>query len=230
MIKQFLISLIILLIMSFAFCYNEVFAATEIHVSSTLEDSTITSGSEVVINISINKLNGIDGGVNAYIFSLDFGTDDFEFVKIEGQNNWNSPAYNETKLKEGTVKFAATRANFTTQTGTIAKLTLKAKKNLNNKPKVEIYNISFAGKINNTTQKVVANNVTVSLNINQGNENNGNLNNNGQDSGGELNSSNNDTSNKKLPGAGTRKQIYVLPFGILTISSYFIYKKLYKGI
>ena len=229
MIKRFLISLIILLIISLAFCYNSVLAVAEMQLSANFENSTITSGSEVVINISISKLDGLNGGTNAFIFSLGFDTDDFEFVKIEGQNNWNSPTYNEAKIKEGTAKFATTRANFTTETGSIAKLILKAKKNfdLNNKPNVEIYDISFAGKSNNTTQKVVANNVTVSLNSNQGNINNGDLNSNGQGNGSSLN---NNISNKRLPDAGKRTYIYILLFGILTISSYFIYKKSFEGI
>lgn len=233
MMKRFLISLIILLIMSLAFCYNSVFATAEMQLSANFENSTITSGSEVVINISINKLDGLNGGTNAYVFSIGFDTDDFEFVKIEGQNNWNSPAYNEMNIKEGTAKFAATRSNFTTQTGTIAKLTLKAKKNfdLNSKPNVEIYNISFAGKTNNTTQKVLLNNTTVSFNNNQGNANDDNLNNNKeQGNGSSLNNSNNDISNKRLPNAGKRTQVYILATGFFTISSYFIYKKLYKNI
>ncbi len=225
--KRFLISLIILFIISLIFCYNSVLATTEIQLSANSQNSTIPSGSEIEINISINKLAGLDKGVNAYVFSLRFDTNDFEFAKIEGQNNWNSPTYNETKAKAGTVKFATTRTNFTTQTGTIAKLTLKAKRkiDLNNKPNIEIYNISFAGKTNNMTQKVIADNITVSFDINQKNDDEGNLNNRNEENGGTiLNNKDNDISNKRLPYAGEKTRTYILIPGLLALSSYCIYK------
>ena len=91
--------IIILLIPIVLYC-SKTFATTNMTVSANFSESTILANSETTINIAIDKLEDIGEGVNAYIITFEFNTDEFEFVKAEGQNNWNSPTYMKQILNQ----------------------------------------------------------------------------------------------------------------------------------
>lgn len=157
--------IVIAVLIPLVFYCNKTFATTTMTLSANFSDTNIKAGEESVINISIDKLESTGEGVNAYIFLLEFNTEEFEFIKVDGQNGWNTPTYNEANVKAGNGKFTATRASFTKETGSIAKITLKAKKDFNqsNMPTIKIGNISFATKIDNKIQKVELKDINISL-------------------------------------------------------------------
>ena len=230
------IILIVSILLFFVLSTYKVFATTTMTLSAKFNDSKISAGTETVINIAIDKLSGTEQGVNAYVFSFSFNTNEFDFVKVEGLNNWNTPAYNENGIKSGKAKFAATRSSFIKEPGNVAKITLKAKKSFdaNNSPSVKIDNISFAEKVNNNVQKITLNDINVTLNSESKNaENVDNSKQNNNNNSGEKNNNKNTKEKSsvidELPDTGLKHKIWIALFGVLTINIVLVYKK-YKNI
>lgn len=121
--------LLIIINVSFL-CSNKVLAATLMSVDASIENQTINVGDEVVLHLSTKDTNEIGEGVNAYITIIEFDTAQFEFLKAEGINNWNAPAYNENSISTGKVKMVATRPTFTKERRRVLKNNIKSKARL----------------------------------------------------------------------------------------------------
>ena len=230
------ISVLLIVIISILY-YNKVFALTPMTLFLDYDTSKILEEGEVIINIAIDKLEDTGEGVNAYVFMLNFNPDVFEFKKVEGQNNWNTPAYNEESVNSGRIKFAATRTLFAKEAENIAKIILKVKRNLNftEDEAIKISDISFAAKINNKIQKIELNDANFFVvndkiqddgnNAKINNQENVKLENTGNQS---LKSSNNieNKSIKPLPKAGIGLKIcFPLISVFLVINAVIIYAK-----
>ena len=134
----------------FLLYHNQVLAKTSITMKADLENKIIKKEDEVTVNLSLQDFQEIGDGINAYILMFEFNTEQLDFVKVQGQNGWNTPVYNQNTLDTGKMKMAATRSTFIKENGEILKVTLKAKQNFteNSMPDIKIKNISFATKIN----------------------------------------------------------------------------------
>lgn len=149
------------------------FAVTEAKVEATVSYKELSANNEVIVTIAIKDFQNIGDGINAYILTINFDKNKLAFVKAEGLNGWNSPTYNGNNLENGKIKFVATRSNFSKETGEILKITLKTKDNVivSDLNQIGFEGVSFANKINNSTQKLQVG--KISLNVLDLEENNG---------------------------------------------------------
>lgn len=140
----------------FVASYYQVLAQTSMRMKASLEPKTINTGDEIEVQLSIDDLNEIGDGVNAYVLTLNFNREQFEFIRAEGQNNWNSPMYNQQSLETGKIKMAATRPSFVKEKSEFLTITLKSKQNFtsSNVLDISIIDTSFAAKIDGETVKI----------------------------------------------------------------------------
>ena len=130
--KNFILAIIILIIISST--STIVFAQSSLNINVVADKSNLKSGEEIIFSMSLSNMEEIDEGVNAYILTLNYNTEQFDFVKAEGANNWNAPMYNTNTntISTGKIKFVSTISNFTKDENEFLKITLKAKQQLSN--------------------------------------------------------------------------------------------------
>ena len=135
---------------------NRVLAKTSISTKASSNVKAIKVGDEIALTFAINDLQEVGEGVNAYILTLNFNNKEFEFVKAEGQNGWNSPVYNKISLTTGKIKLVSTRQEFMDETGDVLKIVLKSKQNYpaSDSTNISLEDISFAAKIDDKTTKI----------------------------------------------------------------------------
>lgn len=227
---KFLVSMFFIFILFLIIGEVLSFAKTDARVEATVTFQNLNVNNEVSIGIDIKDLQDIGDGINAYILTINFDTNKFELIKAEGVNGWNTPTYNKNNLKNGKIKFVSTRSDFSKKTGEILKITLKLKDNLtaSDLNQVSFENVSFANKINGSTQKLQIENIDLKLsNLNE--ENN-------QQQSQEIqktqqtetnNDKKSDTAKGPLPQAGEKSFAMA---GIILIISVLIFYKKYKKI
>lgn len=211
----------ILIIFFIFFCYlfiSEVNASTEIQIQGELDKKTVKQGEEINLTLSIKDLINIGQGVNAYSLDINYIVNDFDFVKVEGKNNWNTPTYNKKLLEEGKLKLVATNPNFCKENNSFLKVTLKAKKDFNtNISKINVTNIKFAVKINGTTSKLSVPDFEVKV---AEEDNKTEVNNQYKKENAKLT----DKATKQLPKAGILPAIEITVILLIIIGGIFLYK------
>lgn len=233
--KIFIIIFIIICII----CANQVaLAKTGIELMASCSNNNLKAGNNITINFEVKNLQEIGDGINAYVFTMNYDANKFEFVKAEGQNGWNSPTYNKNQISTGKMKLVATRGDFTKEANEILKITLKLKQDVTNSDikQINFKDISFAAKIDGSTSKVEMDDMSLnstSQNINTESKSGQNSGSKQQSNGSNKNSkssgnSNETTSTAKNPIPKAGKITYtaiIIAFIIMII----FYKK-YKNI
>ena len=236
--KNFILAIIILIIISST--STIVFAQSSLNINVVADKSNLKSGEEIIFSMSLSNMEEIDEGVNAYILTLNYNTEQFDFVKAEGANNWNAPMYNTNTISTGKIKFVSTISNFTKDENEFLKITLKAKQQLsNNDIDITIDNISFAAKVNSETSKVLVDDIKVQLDSKQNSSDNSGNNGSNDNGGTEVNNYNriesesiDNLSDKPLPYTGLTRFLILVILTIFLISFiiYMRYKNLKKYI
>lgn len=143
---------------------NYTFATTTLDANLKIDKSVIDANEIINLSIGINNIQETEEGINAFIGTLNFDSTKFELVEIEGMNGWNNPAYNLENSKTGITKIAMTKNSFSKKNGDIAKIVLKAKKDINDYSEIGITNMSAATKVNEKTEKILLNDQIVKIN------------------------------------------------------------------
>ena len=135
----------LLIVLIVAMCLNTlVYATASATAKLSSNKNTLSKDEEIEIFFSLNDFADIGEGINAYTGTLVFDKDIFEFKKVEGLNNWNTPMYNSKNISSGNVKLAATISNFTKTEGNVLKITLKAKEDIKSDTTISITNLEVA--------------------------------------------------------------------------------------
>lgn len=227
---KFLVSMFFIFILFLIIGEVLSFAKTDARVEATVTFQNLNANNEVSIGIDIKDLQDIGDGINAYILTINFDTNKFELIKAEGVNGWNTPTYNKNNLKNGKIKFVSTRSDFSKKTGEILKITLKLKDNLtaSDLNQVSFENVSFANKINGSTQKLQIENIDLKLsNLNEENNQQQSQETQKTQQTETNNDKKSDTAKGPLPQAGEKSFAMV---GIILIISVLIFYKKYKKI
>lgn len=138
--KTVKLSLMLLMMISIIFCtVNIAYAKTSSNVAIA-SVSEVEKGEEFTVKFNLSNLKS-DKGINALMGTLKYDKDSLTLVKIEGQNGWASPSYNEENGK-----FVTEISEYVTKDGTFMKVTFKvregSKKNIN----ISMENISVANQ------------------------------------------------------------------------------------
>lgn len=131
---------------------------------------TISSASEVkkgdtfTVTFNLSKLQS-DKGINALIGTLKYDKNSLTLVKMEGQNDWSKPSYNEA---DGT--FVIERDEYATKDGSFLKVTFevrdKSAKNVN----VSMEGISVSNEFDEINVNSASKNITVKERANTSNQ------------------------------------------------------------
>ena len=133
-------SLILIIITNITFCIVKRSHATlsgNVAIDSTLQ---MQKGEEFTVKFDLFNLKS-DKGINALIGSLKYDESSLELIKMEGQNEWTNPVYNE---EEGT--FLIDRNEYLTADGTFIKATFKVKEDSKPNTYISIEEISVSNE------------------------------------------------------------------------------------
>ena len=217
--KIVLIFLVISLI--FFINANKIFAETGVKIAAT--GKIDNDKNTMTIAVETSDLQEIGEGINAYILTLNYNANQLEFETVSGENNWNSPSYNKESIESGKIKLVATRSDFSKDKGTILRIRLKLKSGISSKDidAISLSDISFAYKQEDTTDKILVDDVQVKLDANAVA--------NGSNSS-QANNQNKIQENlpKTLPKAGIGKNIMAIIAMVMITSGIFIRYKSIK--
>lgn len=176
-----------------------VFLAGNVYAASCTMDlkpskAEVKKGEDFTVDIILKNIDA-ERGIIALGATIDYDRNNLEYVNIEGQGNWTKPSYNDANGK-----FAVDRNDgYATTEETIAKVTFKAKENMNvEETKIVLKEITSSNGVIDISASDVTTNVKISSpnggsGNNQGDSNNPNSGNNNQ--GGNGNSGNNSDNN-----------------------------------
>lgn len=115
------LNLILLMMISIIACtINIAYAKTSSNIAID-SASQVQKGEEFTVKFNLSNLKS-DKGINALMGTLKYDKDSLTLVKIEGQNGWADPSYNE---ENGS--FVMDRDEYATTDGTFMKVTFKVK-------------------------------------------------------------------------------------------------------
>ena len=135
--KKIIVGLGLVLTMLICIIGNVYAADCSINLQTTKEE--FDKGEEVVINVVVSGLK-TSKGVAALMASLEYDADSLTLVKMEGQNGWATPNYNDENGKLITDK-----NNNLTGTETILKFTFKVKESAKQNLVITLKNITVSG-------------------------------------------------------------------------------------
>lgn len=179
-------------------CSSKVNAASSdsYKVGISVDKNTILQGDNIEVVISLQDLNITTGdkGLGAYQATLEYDKSIFEYVGIKGLNSWDTPIYND-----GTFATTTSTGEVIKEAEEVVKITLKVKTNLTQgETTIKLTNITAS----TGTNTVATANVSKTIKVGQGQNNNQNNTGNNNGNNGENNNGNNQniktdtTSNK----------------------------------
>lgn len=134
------LNLILLMMISIIFCtLNIAYAKTSSNVAIA-STSEVEKGEEFEVKFNLSGLK-LDKGINALMGTLKYDKDSLTLVKIEGQNGWATPSYNEENGK-----FVTEISEYVTKDGTFMKVTFKVKEGSKKNINISMENISVANE------------------------------------------------------------------------------------
>lgn len=142
---------------------NKIFAEVSVKIGAV---GKIENEKNIItIEVETTDLQEIGEGINAYIVTLNYNTNQLEFQSASGENGWNKPSYNKESVANGKIKLVATRSDFSKDKGSILKITLKLKDgiSLKNIDTINLSDISLAYKQNGKTDKIEVSDIQVKL-------------------------------------------------------------------
>lgn len=214
------LSLILLMMISMIFCITKSsYAALSSKVSIT-SVSEVQKGEEFTVKFNLSNLKS-DKGINALMGTLKYDEDSLTLVKMEGQNGWASPSYNEENGK-----FVTERSEFVTTDGVFMQVTFKVKEDSKEKVNISIEEISIA----NDEEEVNVSSTSKSIKV-KGNEQdsdtstntntNANTNISSTTNSGTNSSTNNvnknSIKNETLPNTGSNNMTPIIAISVCTV-------------
>lgn len=134
------LNLILLMMISIIFCtLNIAYAKTSSNVAIA-STSEVEKGEEFEVKFNLSNLKS-DKGINALIGTLKYDKDSLTLIKMEGQNGWASPSYNEENGK-----FVTEISEYVTKDGTFMKVTFKVKEGSKKNINISLEEISVANE------------------------------------------------------------------------------------
>lgn len=151
---------IILLVLVATICMaSSVYAALSCNITLEAEKKELSKNEEFVVDVKISNIQS-DRGIISLGATLEYDKDSLELVKMEGQNNWETPqagfSYNENNGK-----IVITRNGFVKDTENILKLTFKMKEGAKESSTITLKDITVAD--GNEPANVNSASVSVSL-------------------------------------------------------------------
>lgn len=138
--KTVKLSLILLIMISIILCtLNIAYAKTSSNVAIA-SASEVEKGEEFEVKFNLSGLKS-DKGINALMGTLKYDKDSLTLVKMEGQNGWASPSYNEENGK-----FVTEISEYVTKDETFLKITFKVKEGSKKNISISLEEVSVANQ------------------------------------------------------------------------------------
>lgn len=151
---------------------------------------------EVVVNVAIDSISDAGEGIIGLEATLEYDKDNLTYEKMEGQNGWDTPSYNEANGS-----FVMLKNDLTNTPETVLKITFKVKNTKNQKATIALKNIKASGGID--TGDISVANITKTITIKGGasNSNNSNTTTNTDNNGNITINGNTNASNQSQNGS-----------------------------
>lgn len=117
--------------------------------------SEVKKGETLTVTFNLSKLQS-DKGINALRGTLKYDKDSLTLVKMEGQNDWSKPSYNEA---DGT--FVIERDEYATKDGSFLKVTFEVKDKSNKNVNISMEGISVSNEFDEINVSSASKNITV---------------------------------------------------------------------
>ena len=211
---------LVLLVLLVTICMaSSVYAAISCNITIEAEKKELSKNEEFAVYVKIADIQS-ERGIISLGATLEYDKDSLELVKMEGQNNWETPqagfSYNESNGK-----IVITRNGFAKENENILKLTFKMKESAKENVTIILKDITVAdgkepAQINPTNTTVTGNTEKPGTDntIQIPNGNNSNTNNSNNNSS---NNKDNTVQNGKLPKTGESNFILIASIGIVMI-------------
>lgn len=138
-----------------------VYAASSFEISLRTSKNEVSKGEEFVVDVKISNIQ-IDKGIIALGGRLEYDKESLELLKMEGENTWARPSYNDDNGK-----FATDRNDYATSDETVFKVTFKVKEQ--SKQNLTILLNEVAGS--NGKDEVKLNNIKANITVKNGTSN-----------------------------------------------------------
>ena len=117
--------------------------------------SEVKKGDTFTVTFNLSKLQS-DKGINALMGTLKYDKNNLTLVKMEGQNDWSKPSYNEA---DGT--FVIERDEYATKDGSFLKVTFEVKDKSNKNVNISMEGISVSNEFDEINVSSASKNITV---------------------------------------------------------------------
>lgn len=153
------LSLILLMMISIIFCtVNIAYAKTSSNIAIA-SASEVQIGEEFTVNFNLSNLQA-DKGINALMGTIKYDKDSLALIKIEGQNGWADPSYNEENGK-----FVTEISEYVTKDVSFMKVTFRVKEESKKNINISIENISVANQDEEVEVASKSKSITVKGNV-----------------------------------------------------------------
>lgn len=220
------LSIISLMIISMIFCIVKISYATLSSNVTITSVSEVEKGEEFTVRFNLSNLKS-DKGINVLIGKLKYDKDSLELIKMEGQNEWSKPDYNEA---DGT--FLVDREEYIATDGAFMKITFKVKQGSKKNISISIEKVSLSNEdeeidVSSTSKSITVKgnsqysntntNTNVNTNTNTSSNSSTNTNSNSSVNLKPVNSTSGSVKNEKLPDTGVNSNKILIPFIVVVI-------------
>lgn len=191
-IKKIMLSIILVVGVFMCQCYSVKAVEPSLNVSLSSTNTTIKKGQEVTVLVEISDIEMGDG-INTFKATLNYDKDVFTSVDVQGINDWTKQTYN---TENGI--FILTYSNLLTTTEqAIARLTFKVKDDTTKESgTISLTEIESA----NTDSKATPDDASITLNVEQDDNNDGNDDQNNQGNNNQNNQGDNNNNGQDNQG------------------------------
>lgn len=152
-----IIVLSLILLITIATVVN-VYAASNFEMSLQPSKNEVSTGEEFVVDVRISNIQ-LDKGVIALGGRIEYNKESLELVKMEGENTWARPSYNDDNGM-----FATDRNDYATNDETVFKITFKVKEQSEKKLTITLNDIAGS----NGKDEVKLNNIKANITVKNG--------------------------------------------------------------
>lgn len=187
--KIIVLSIILLLTIS---TMINVYAASSFKMSLKSSKNEVNKNEEFVVDVNMSDIQ-IDKGIIALGGTLEYDKDSLEIVKMEGENTWATPSYNDANGK-----FATDRGDYGASDETVFKITFKVKEESKQNLTITLVEASASNGKDEVKLKDIKTNITVkngTTNPDNPNPNTNTSNNNTSDNNNTTNTNSNNNNN-----------------------------------
>jgi hypothetical protein len=132
---------------------TSVYAASSCKIDLKTTKNEVSKDEEFVVDVAVSDIQS-DRGIIALGANLEYDKNNLTLVKMEGENGWSTPSYNESNGK-----LVTERNGLTTSDETIFKITFKVKDTTSTENAITLNNLSVADGNQETSLK--SSNITI---------------------------------------------------------------------